>query len=125
MPPKIIPISAVDPEAEAEERRLSLAPQELARQLSGAAKPVLIDVRSETEFSMLRLEGARLATRELVEEIFAKWAKDTVIVVYDHRGPTGLDAAKALASQGFTAAKCLAGGIDAWSREVDPLIPRY
>ena len=122
---KKIPIQAVDPEAEAEAARINIAPQELARLLAEKKKVELIDVRSETEFLMLRLDGARLATREMVEDIFANWAKDTPIVVYDHFGRTGLDAARALSSQGFTRAKALKGGIDAWSQEVDPLIPRY
>ncbi|HVE14437.1 MAG TPA: rhodanese-like domain-containing protein [Elusimicrobiota bacterium] len=102
-----------------------ITPKELSALLKEAKPPVVIDVRSEREFKMLRLDGAKLATRELVEEIFTKWDKETAIVVYDHKGRMGLDAAKALASRGFSKAKGLKGGIDAWSQEIDPLIPRY
>lgn len=108
-----------------EEGRLLIAPADLAARLKTDPKLVLVDVRSELEHRMLRIEGAKLATRDLVEEIFSKWDKATPIVVYDHKGRDGMNAAKALAARGFTDAKALAGGIDAWSQAVDPLLPRY
>ncbi|MBI5597378.1 MAG: rhodanese-like domain-containing protein [Elusimicrobia bacterium] len=108
-----------------EEAKLLISPAELAARLKADPKLVLVDVRSELEHRMLRLEGARLATRELVEEIFSKWDKATPIALYDHKGRDGLNAAKALLKRGFTDIKALAGGIDAWSQAVDPLIPRY
>ncbi len=99
--------------------------QELAAMLERKEKFELIDVRSEAEHRLMRLEGARLATRQLVEEIFNGWAKETPLVLYDHFGRSGLDAARVLAQRGFTRARALRGGIDAWSQEVDPLFPRY
>lgn len=108
-----------------EESRLLIGPADLAARLKSDPKLVLVDVRSELEHRMLRIEGAKLATRDLVEEIFSKWDKATAIVVYDHTGRDGMNAAKALAARGFTDAKALAGGIDAWSQAVDPLLPRY
>ena len=108
-----------------EEARLLVSPAELATRLKSDSKLVLIDVRSELEHRMLRIEGAKLATRALVEEIFSKWDKNIPIAVYDHKGRDGVNAAKALVARGFTDAKALAGGIDAWSQAVDPLLPRY
>lgn len=108
-----------------EEARLLISPADLAERLAKDPKLILIDVRSELEHRMLRIEGAKLATRDLVEEIFSRWDKAAPIVVYDHKGRDGVNAVKALANRGFTAAKALAGGIDAWSQAVDPLVPRY
>ena len=47
------------------------------------------------------------------------------MVIYDHRGQQSLDAAAYFIGQGFGNVRCLRGGIDAWSREVDAKIPRY
>ena len=107
------------------ESRLLISASDLAKRLSDDPKPVLIDVRSELEHRMLNIPGSRLATRELVEEIFTKWDKGIPLVVYDHTGRDGMNAAKALANRGFTDVKSLAGGIDSWSQAVDPLVPRY
>ncbi|MDE2292208.1 MAG: rhodanese-like domain-containing protein [Elusimicrobia bacterium] len=105
--------------------RLLISPADLAERLAKEKDLILIDVRSEMEHRMVRIEGSRLATRDLAEEIFTKWDKATPLVVYDHTGRDGLNAVKALANRGFTAAKALAGGLDAWSQAVDPLLPRY
>jgi adenylyltransferase/sulfurtransferase len=111
--------------ASLDDNKLLISPKELAQLLAQKQKPRLIDVRNEMEYRMLHIEGAELATRPLIEEIFTRWPKNTPIVLYDHFGKSGLDAARALASQGFTLAKGLRGGIDAWSQEIDPLMPRY
>lgn len=118
-----IPIQAA--EAVEERARFLIRPEELKRRLDAGEKLVLIDVRSELEHRALRLEGARLATRPLVEEIFTTWDKGTPLVVFDHFGKDALTAARALSSRGFTDAKALAGGLDAWSQTIDPLLPRY
>ena len=107
------------------DEKLLVSAQELAAMLERKEKLELIDVRSEAEHRLMRLDGAKLATRQFVEEIFNGWAKDTPLVLYDHFGRSGLDAARVLAQRGFTNARALRGGIDAWSQEVDPLVPRY
>lgn len=120
--------SIMQPDAadtEKADEKFLISPLDLQTLLEKKEKFELIDVRSEAEHRLLRLEGARLATRQLVEEIFNKWAKDTPIVLYDHFGRSGLDAARVLAQRGFTHARALRGGIDAWSQDVDPLVPRY
>lgn len=105
--------------------KLLIDPAELARRLAAKEKFELLDVRSAPEYQVLHIPGARLATRKLVDELFASWAKDTEIVLCDHFGSSGLDAARVLSQKGFTNVKALRGGIDAWSQEIDPLTPRY
>lgn len=115
----------MDPVRPPSDEALLVSPKELAGLLKSEPGLALLDVRSEVEHRMLAIEGSRLATHPLVEEIFSAWPKDARIVVYDHFGRAGLDAARALAGRGFTRARGLAGGIDAWSQDVDPLVPRY
>ncbi len=59
-----------------------------------------------------------------VEEI-RDAANDGPIVIYCHHGVRSLAVANWLASQGFAHVCNLEGGIDAWSTEVDPTVPRY
>ena len=51
--------------------------------------------------------------------------KDTKLVFYCHTGVRSLGAAEHFRVEGFTDVHNLEGGIDAWSREVDPTVPRY
>ena len=48
-----------------------------------------------------------------------------MFVIYDHAGRHALDAAAYFLGHGFTKVRCLDGGIDAWSLQVDPKIRRY
>jgi len=50
---------------------------------------------------------------------------DDEIIVYCHRGMRSLDVAVWLRGQGVAQAKSLAGGIERWSLEIDPNVPRY
>ena len=63
--------------------------------------------------------------RELQQEIFGTWDKDSDIVLYDHDGAKCLDATAFIIGHGFTNVHALAGGIDAYSQQVDPSLPRY
>jgi len=110
--------------SQAEENTLQIPPQELARLLQDR-KVTLLDLRSEGEHRMVHLDGDQRATQELAQEIVQKWPKDTPLVFYCHFGKDSLEAVRHLMKQGFTNVKCLRGGIDGWSREIDPLLPRY
>ena len=107
-----------------EENTLQIPPQELARLLQDR-KVTLLDLRSEGEHRMVHLDGDQRATQELAQEILQKWPKDTLLVLYCHFGNDSLEAARHLMEQGFTNVKCLRGGIDGWSKEIDPLLPLY
>ncbi|MFA6093408.1 MAG: rhodanese-like domain-containing protein [Elusimicrobiota bacterium] len=105
--------------------RLGIRAKDLCAKLESRERLEFLDVRSEPEFRALHIPGAKLATRALVDELFASWPKDTPIILCDHFGGSALDAARTLEGRGFTAVRALIGGIDAWSREIDPLMPRY
>jgi len=118
-----IPIKAA--KAVEEENEFLIAAPEVKKLLDEKAKFSLVDIRTEAEFKMMHIEGALLATRDLVEEIFNKWPKDSQVVLYDHTGAQAMMGAQSLVKKGFSNAKAIAGGIDAWSEAIDPLIPRY
>lgn len=116
-------LAAIRASAELDER-LQISARELAEALSrGGVR--LLDIRSPQEHKLVRIEGAVLAARPVVEEALASWPKDALVVVYDHRGTQALDACAYFVGKGLANARALRGGIDAWSAEVDPLTPRY
>jgi rhodanese-related sulfurtransferase len=67
------------------------------------------------------LPGAQFFT----QEIQTKLSREELLVIYDHQGTRGLDAAAYFQGHGFTQVKSLRGGIDAYSAEVDSSLPRY
>jgi rhodanese-related sulfurtransferase len=103
---------------------LQIEPKDLAKLLK-ENKVKLIDVRAPAERRLAYIEGDQFATRELDQEIIQTWPKDTAMVLYCHKGDMSLEAVTHLSAQGFTNVKSLKGGIDAWSDQIDPLLPRY
>jgi monothiol glutaredoxin len=101
-----------------------MEPQELSRRLKASETLKLFDVRSEGEAQIARIQGARLLDRAAQQEILTL-PKDTTLVFHCHSGSRSRQAAEFFLSQGFTDVHNLAGGIDAWSVEVDPSVPRY
>ncbi|HWB01596.1 MAG TPA: rhodanese-like domain-containing protein [Verrucomicrobiales bacterium] len=113
-------------EASAEQdARMQVSPQELSAMLQDGAPLRLIDVRSREEHEAVKLPGSELMTQEVLQKLFGESDKSQRIVVYCHHGVRSLDSAAYLAGHGFTNVRSLAGGIDAWSCEVDQELPRY
>ena len=84
----------------------------------------LVDVRTPSEFETARIEGAQLLDEGLYDQLLAL-PTDTRLVFLCHHGPRGEDAAKQFMAQGFSDVHNVTGGMDAWSLEIDPEIPRY
>jgi Rhodanese-related sulfurtransferase len=101
-----------------------LTPRELATALD--ARPItLIDVREPYEWSLGHLTGARLVPLGTIPQAVATMRAADEIVVYCHHGMRSGMAAQWLREQGFSRVRNLVGGIDRWSVEVDPSVPRY
>ncbi len=111
--------------SDAADRAMEIDPRELADRLAADEKVHLLDVRTREEFDAVRLPGAQFFTQEFMQEISSQWAKEDLLVVYDHKGDRSMDAAAFFQGHGFTNVKSLHGGIDAWSAEVDPKLSRY
>jgi rhodanese-related sulfurtransferase len=60
-----------------------------------------------------------------MREILAEGTNTRPLVIIDHQGKTALDAAAYFMGHGLQNVRCLRGGIDAWSQEIDPALPRY
>ena len=104
--------------------RVQVSVQDVAAALRSATPPRLVDVRTPEEWQLARIEGAMLISEELAQEMMG-WPKDTAIVFFCHLGERSLDAASYFAGHGFSNARSMTDGIDAWSLEVDPAVPRY
>jgi monothiol glutaredoxin len=101
-----------------------LSPREL-RDLLDSGQPVhLFDVRTPDEHRTAHIREAKLVDGPIAAEI-EKLPKDTLLVFHCHHGGRSQAAAEHFASRGFVNVHNLAGGIDAWSRDVDPSVPRY
>lgn len=107
------------------DRAMQIEPRELAEKLAAGESVNLLDVRTREEFDAVKLPGACLFTQEFMQEILALWSRENLLAVYDHQGARSMDAAAYFQGHGFLNVKSLRGGIDAWSAEVDPKLPRY
>ena len=85
----------------------------------------LIDVRSPLEHAICRIDGARLIPLQDIPAEIERLDPAARYVVHCHHGGRSAQAVELMRRRGFTATQNLAGGIDAWSREVDPAVPRY
>ena len=88
--------------------------------------PILLDVREPWEISTAALpDTLNIPMGEIPSRAHTELDPDAPIVVLCHHGQRSLSVAMWLRNQGFDQAQSLAGGIDYWSRSVDPKVPRY
>jgi len=102
-----------------------ISPKELAEWLRRDKSVRLVDVRSREEFEAVKIGGSVLLSQPVMQELMADGSNTTPIVVVDHQGRNGLDAAAYFMGHGLQVVRCLRGGIDAWAQEVDPTMRRY
>jgi len=108
-----------------QDAKILIAPRELAELRRRDPSVKLVDVRSREEFEAAHIEGSALLSQDVMRELMAGGSNIRPIVVVDHQGKTGLDAAAYFLGHGLQNVRCLRGGIDAWSLEVDPKVRRY
>jgi monothiol glutaredoxin len=101
-----------------------LSPKELKARLGDSANLMLVDVRPEGERALASISGFRELNEALQRELF-EGPRDREIVVLCHHGMRSHRAAEELVQQGFRNVFNLVGGIDAWSSDVDPSVPKY
>jgi molybdopterin/thiamine biosynthesis adenylyltransferase/rhodanese-related sulfurtransferase len=101
-----------------------ITPQELqARLQQGPVR--LIDVREPHEWEIGRIAGAELIPLGQLPTRIAELKRDEDLVLYCKAGGRSRQALEFLRGQGFTRLQNLAGGINRWSRDVDPSVPQY
>jgi len=106
---------------------LQISCEELADALASDGRPLLLDVRETEENAFTALPNSTLIPLHQLPARVGELDKmrDADVVVYCHHGVRSLHAIRFLQEQGFTRLRNLIGGIDAWSRSVDPKVPRY
>jgi rhodanese-related sulfurtransferase len=105
---------------------LEVAPQELKTILGSQVKLFLVDVREPWETNAVEFPGAHaMPMGEVPARAYNELDPEGRIVVICHHGVRSLNVANWLRNQGFEQAQSLRGGIDAWSRDVDPTVTRY
>ena len=103
--------------------RMSPSVLAAARREAGSA-PTLVDVRTSDERARALIEDSILLDDEGLRTV-SSLPKDTKLVFYCHTGVRSQSAAEHFRAEGFTDVHNLEGGIEAWSRDVDPSVPRY
>jgi len=107
------------------DQQMQISPAELDALLKTGAAPKLVDVRTREEYDAVHLKDALLFTQEMMQEMLSTWSRTEPVVMVCHHGIRSMDAAAYFAGHGFTNVKSLTGGIDQWSQEIDPSLPRY
>ncbi len=98
---------------------------EVARRLAAGETIELLDVRLPHEREIAALPATHWIPLHELGRRFSELSRDRPLVVFCHVGGRSAQAVEFLRGQGFARAYNLAGGVDAWSRLVDPSLPRY
>ncbi len=107
---------------------LETTPAEVKARLDLGEKLHLIDVREPSEHAICQIAGAQLIPMNTVPAALQKLealAEEAPLVVFCHHGVRSLHVVNWLRGQGVDACQSISGGIDLWSRTVDPGVPRY
>jgi len=105
---------------------LEISAQAYAALRAEGKAPLLLDCREPVEHEMARIEGAVLMPMgDVPARAHQELDPDEPVVVVCHHGQRSLHVTLWLRQQGYEQAQSLAGGIDEWSRSVDPAVPRY
>ncbi len=101
-------------------------PDELKRKLDAGEPVVVLDVREPWEVQTASLPSARhIPMGDIPARAHQELDPDDHIVVVCHHGVRSLNVTNWLRQQGFENVQSMRGGIDRWSRTVDPKVPIY
>lgn len=107
---------------------IELTPQEFQARLAAGEQSVIVDVREPEEHAIARLESSELIPMQSIPASLQRLealADEQSIAVLCHHGVRSLSVAVWLRRHGIENCFSITGGIDRWSREIDPSIPRY
>ncbi len=105
--------------------KVLISPKELAELIQADPSVKLVDVRSREEFEAVNIAGSVLLSQTVMQQVMGSGSNTNPIVVIDHAGKNGLDAAAYFMGHGLQNVRCLLGGIDAWAQEIEPTMRRY
>ncbi len=104
-----------------------VTPTQVLKLLGQLEPPVLIDCREASEYQLASIPQAELMPMSQWADQLQKLEgyRDRHVVVHCHHGGRSLQVVRWLRDNGFPASQSMAGGIDGWSEEIDPSVPRY
>jgi rhodanese-related sulfurtransferase len=108
-----------------QDAKVLIEPNQLAEWRKQDANVRLLDVRSREEFEAVHIAGSQLMSQDVMRQIMGDGSNARPLVIVDHQGKTGLDAAAYFMGHGLQNVRCLRGGIDAWAQEVETGMRRY
>jgi adenylyltransferase/sulfurtransferase len=104
---------------------IQISVKEVSERVSRGDRLLLVDVREQWEYDLCRIPGAKLIPLGTIPANLNAFLDAEEVICYCHHGMRSLDAAAWLRQQGVESAKSMAGGIERWSVEIDPSVPRY
>jgi rhodanese-related sulfurtransferase len=105
---------------------LQITPQEVKQRLDSGEKIRFVDVREPFEFRQAHIEGSELIPMRTVAKSLASLEEETApLILFCHHGMRSLQIVSWLREQGVESSRSMDGGIDRWSLEIDPAVPRY
>jgi len=107
---------------------LEVTPLEVKRRLDSGEKLHLIDVREPHEHALSSITGGDLVPMRTVPAalgLLQSRAQEAPLIVFCHHGVRSLNVVSWLREQGVENCHSMSGGIDEWSVEIDPAVPRY
>lgn len=104
-----------------------ITPRQTAELRDSGEPMLLLDVREPSEVAAASLEGAVHVPMGEIKSRLAELDEfaDDPVVVFCHLGGRSMQVTAFLKQQGFEDVRSMAGGIDLWSRDLDPDVPRY
>ena len=108
-----------------QDAKILIEPKELGEWRKQDPSVRLVDVRSREEFEAVHIEGSVLLSQDVMRQIMGDGSNTCPLVVVDHQGKNGLDAAAYFIGHGLQNVRCLRGGIDAWAQELETGMRRY
>lgn len=104
------------------EAKIHVSPEQVVGAIERGEDLQLLDVRSAEEWQAGRIPGAQPVTVDLTFEALDSWPKETLIVFYSNEGRRSLDKAAYFQAYGFTNARSLDGGIQAWLGKIESAV---
>jgi rhodanese-related sulfurtransferase len=104
---------------------LQISAKEVNDRIARGEELMLVDVREQWEYDLCKIPGAKLIPLGALPANLNALLDAADVICYCHHGMRSLDAAVWLRQQGVESAKSMAGGIESWSAEIDPSVPRY
>ena len=103
----------------------TVSAHELKRKMDAREPLELIDVREAFEYEIARIDGAKLIPLGEIADRMNELQRERPIVIHCHSGRRSAEAVRLLQQRGFANVYNLEGGIDAWSDQIDPSVPKY